>query len=258
MEEKAKCTRTPKSLTAKDSSAARQEHSSTYDKKVQNILQHMPPQAEFLHPSIHANPFATQLCAVAMGPNPVLRYHKANTNFPGEARQPVHSDVHYEHPRACFSLAVNIMPIDCDPFVGSTELWLGTHTTTRFHDQDGMNGIFPHLLDARRAVSPPVQPTVGRCSIVVRDMRLWHAGMPNLSQDTVRVMINLIYFASWYRCPMKIKFPPESRATVEALGQSSGTTIAAEYVDGLDHMTLRHPHDFAQDGKREHWGRNLE
>lgn len=229
-----------------------------YDKKAQNILQHMIPDPEYIHPSIHANPFALAVCKVAMGPNPVLRYHKANTNFPGKTRQPVHSDTHYEHPRACFSLAVNIMPVDCDPFLGSTEVWLGTHTTTVFSDQDGMNGIRPEKLAERRKVLPPVQPTVKKGSIIIRDMRLWHAGMPNNSEDTVRVMINLIYFADWYRCPMKIKFPPESRQKIEELERISGSSIAAEYVEGLDHLTLPHTHDFGQDDKREHWGRNLE
>lgn len=218
----------------------------------------MIPDPEFLHPSTHANPFATQVCAVAMGPNPVLRYHKANTNFPGEARQPVHSDVHYEHPRACFALAVNIIPVACNAFMGSTEVWLGTHNVTHFRDQDGVNGIFPHLLAERRKISPPIQPSLKRGSIIIRDMRLWHAGMPNKTEDTVRVMLNLIYFADWYRCPMQIKFPPSAREKIDELQKMSGTTIAAQYVEDLNHMTLRHTHDFGQDDKREHWGRNVE
>ncbi|OAA58916.1 Phytanoyl-CoA dioxygenase [Niveomyces insectorum RCEF 264] len=229
-----------------------------YGEKAHNILQHMIPDPNYLHPSIHANPFATQVCTFALGPNPVLRYHKANTNFPGDTRQPVHSDVHYEHPRACFALAVNIVPIDCDANTGSTEVWLGTHATTIFSDQDGVNGIFPHLLAERRKIVPPVQPMLPRGSIIIRDMRLWHAGMPNKTADTVRVMLNLIYFADWYRCPMQIQFPPTAQTKIEQLEKTSGTSIAARYVEGLDHMTLRHTHDFAQDDLREHWGRNIE
>ncbi|KAL1893492.1 hypothetical protein Sste5346_006320 [Sporothrix stenoceras] len=219
---------------------------------MQNILQHMISDPELLHPSIHTNLVATQVCAVAMGPNPVLRYHKANTNFPDEARQPVHSDVHYEHPRACFALAVNRIPVDCDAFMGSNEMWLDTHNVTYSRDQDGVRGIFPHLLAERRKVCPPIQPSLKRGSIIIRDMRLWHAGMPNKTEDTVRVKINLIYFANWYRCPMQIKFPPSAKERNEELEKLSGTTIAAQYVEGLNHMTLRHTHDFGQDDKREH------
>lgn len=229
-----------------------------YDAKAQNILQHMIPEPEYLLEDIHANPFALAVCKTMMGPSPVLRYHKANTNFPGESRQPVHSDVHYEHPRACFALAVNIIPVDCSPQNGSTEVWLGTHNITHFRDQNGMKGIHTHLLEQRRQVVPPVQPTVKRGGIIIRDMRLWHAGMPNHTDGEVRVMLNLCYFADWYRCPMKIKFPHEAKARIEELERKSGSVIAAEYVDKFDHLTLRHTHDFGQDDKREEFGRNRE
>lgn len=231
-----------------------------YGAKAQNILQHMNPYPDYLLSDIQANPFAVAVCEAVMGPRPVLRYHKANTNFPGESRQPVHSDVHYEHPRACFALAVNMVLVDCTPENGSTEVWPGTHLTTRFADQNGMKGIFDHRLDERRAeAGGPVQPSVRKGGIIIRDMRLWHAGMPNRTADQVRVMLNLIYFASWYRSPMKIKFPRESEPRVRELEAESGIEIAAEFVDGyVDHMKLRHTHDFGQDGKREEFGRNRE
>jgi ectoine hydroxylase-related dioxygenase (phytanoyl-CoA dioxygenase family) len=229
-----------------------------YETKAENILQHMIPESEYLLDDIQANPFALAVCKAMMGPNPVLRYHKANTNFPGESRQPVHSDVHYEHPRACFALAVNMIPLDCSPHNGSTECWLGTHTITSFKDQHGMKGIHAHLLEERRKTVPPVQPTVKRGGIIIRDMRLWHAGMPNHTEDDVRVMLNLIYFADWYRCPMKIKFPHELKARIEELERKSGSRIAAEYVDSFEHLSLRHTHDFGQDDKREEFGRNRE
>lgn len=229
-----------------------------YDKKAQNILQHMIPESDYLLPDIQANPFAAAVCKAVLGPKPVLRYHKANTNFPGETRQPVHSDVHYEHPRACFALAVNTVLIGCSPENGSTELWPGTHLTTKFADQNGMNGIFPYLLEERAKIVPPVQPTIRKGGLIIRDMRLWHAGMPNKTIDQVRVMLNLIYFADWYRSPMKIKFPKQSEARVHQLEAQSGTEIAAEFVEDLDHLVLRHTHDFGQDDKREEFGRNRE
>ncbi len=218
----------------------------------------MNPAPESLLDDIHANPFATTVCKYVMGPSPWLRYHKANTNFPGESRQPVHSDVHYAHPRTCFSLAVNIVLIDCSPVNGSTECWLGTHNTTVFSDQNGMKGIHGHLLEERAKTVPPVQPTVKRGGLIIRDMRLWHAGMPNHTEDEVRVMLNLIYFADWYRCPMTIKFPPESKERIEELERKSGTRIAAEYAEDLNYITLRHTHDFGQDDVREEFGRNRE
>ncbi|EXJ79291.1 hypothetical protein A1O3_08793 [Capronia epimyces CBS 606.96] len=242
-----------------DEAKALRDGSSTwfnYSSKAQNILQHMIPEPEYLLPDVHANSFAVDVCKTMMGPNPVLRYHKANTNFPGESRQPVHSDVHYEHPRACFSLAVNIVLIDCSPENGSTECWPGTHIITRFADQNGMKGIHEHLLNERvKTHGPPIQPTVKKGGIIIRDMRLWHAGMPNRTADEVRVMLNLIYFADWYRCPMTIMFPKSAESKVQELEKAGGIQIAAEFVDQLDHTTLGHTHDFGQDNKREEFGR---
>ena len=80
------------------------------------------------------------------------------------------------------------------PQTGSTEVWLGTHKETNIADQEGAHGerasgrIKSALLDQRRTVSPPVQPTIPKGSVVVRDLRLWHAGMPNMSED-IRVML---------------------------------------------------------------------
>lgn len=226
-----------------------------YDSKAQNILQHMVPDPEYLLADVHTNPFAVEVCKTMLGPTPVLRYHKANTNFPGDSRQPVHSDVHYEHPRACFGLAVNVIPIDCCPENGSTECWPGTHITTKFSDQNGMKGIHEHLLSDRvKTYGPPIQPTIKKGGLIIRDMRLWHAGMPNRTEET-RVMLNLIYFANWYRCPMTIQFPKSAESKIQLMEREAGVEIAAEYVDDLDHTTLKHTHDFGQDDKREEFGR---
>ncbi|KAH9995361.1 hypothetical protein F4779DRAFT_631664 [Xylariaceae sp. FL0662B] len=227
-----------------------------YDNKAQNILQHMIPEPEYLLPDVHANPFAIDVCKTMMGPDPVLRYHKANTNFPGESRQPVHCDVHYAYPRACFALAVNIVLIDCSPQNGSTECWPGTHTITKFSDQNGMKGIHGRLLGERRkAFGPPVQPTVRKGGIIVRDMRLWHAGMPNRTANEVRVMLNLLYFADWYRSPMTIQFPKTAEDKIRMLEREGNFRIAAEFVEKLDHRILKHTHDFGQDDVREEFGR---
>jgi ectoine hydroxylase-related dioxygenase (phytanoyl-CoA dioxygenase family) len=109
-------------------------------------------------------------------------------------RQPVHSDADFKHPSHPFALVVNVPLITFTPENGSTEIWLGTHNNTNIQDQEGAHGerasgrIKKTLLDARRAISPPLQAIIPKGSIVVRDLRLWHAGMPNYSQD-IRVML---------------------------------------------------------------------
>lgn len=93
-----------------------------------------------------------------------------------------------------FAMVVNVPLVTMTPQNGSTEIWLGTHNGTTIADQEGAHGdrasgrIKKHLLDAQREKRPPSQPTVKKGSIIVRDLRLWHGGKPNLS-DQPRVML---------------------------------------------------------------------
>lgn len=80
------------------------------------------------------------------------------------------------------------------PENGSTEIWLGTHRDTGLHVQEGIHGerasgrIKEEELEKQRAIRPPCQPVVPKGSIVLRDLRLWHAGIGNRT-DAVRVML---------------------------------------------------------------------
>lgn len=142
---------------------------------------------------------------------------------PSPQRQPVHSDADFAHPSHPFALVVNVPLIDFTPENGSTELWLGTHTgeLSGLQVQEGAHGdrasgrIKEHLLVERRNVRGPSQPSISKGSIVVRDLRLWHAGMPNWT-DEVRVMLAMIHFAPWYRNPMRLEFSESVRSVVEA------------------------------------------
>ena len=119
------------------------------------------------------------------------------------------------------------------PQNGSTELWLGTHTAD-VSAQEGKHGerasgrIREDLLAERRALRAPSQPTVRKGSIVLRDLRLWHAGMPNVSEE-VRVMLAMIHFAPWYRNPMRLQLGEDVRGLLDGLG--SGLEIPADWVD---------------------------
>jgi ectoine hydroxylase-related dioxygenase (phytanoyl-CoA dioxygenase family) len=108
--------------------------------------------------------------------------------------QPVHSDADFDHPDHPFAYVVNVSLITMTPENGSTEVWLGTHANTGLHVQEGRHSerasgrIRQEDLDNRRTIRPPCQPIVPKGSIVVRDLRLWHAGMGNRT-DTIRVML---------------------------------------------------------------------
>lgn len=149
-------------------------------------------------------------------------------------RQPVHSDADFAHPDHPFALVINVPLIDMSPFNGSTELWLGTHTNT-IEAQDGAKGerasgrIKPEFLEKRRLARPPSQPMVKKGSLVVRDLRLWHAGMPNHS-DEIRVMLAMIHFAGWYRNPMKLRFGEDVKPLLEG---EKGLEIPVQW-EGLE------------------------
>lgn len=135
-------------------------------------------------------------------------------------RQPVHSDADFAHPSHPFALVVNIPLVHTAPENGSTEIWLGTHNATSQEAQEGEHGerasgrIKEAHLARRAETSPPLQPVIKKGSIIIRDLRLWHAGMPNM-MDQTRVMLALIHFAPWFRNRMKLQFSDDIKPILE-------------------------------------------
>lgn len=151
---------------------------------------------------------AIQITSAFLGPRPKMTFLSGNTALKSSKSQPVHSDADFDHPRIPFALVVNVPLISMTPANGSTEIWLGTHTHSGLHVQEGQHGdrasgrIKPEILETRRKQFPPMQPVISKGSIIIRDLRLWHCGKPNM-EGTTRVMLAMIHFASWYRNPMR-------------------------------------------------------
>lgn len=201
-----------------------------------SVQQDPPPTKEYFSQSIFLNPLATQITSTHLGPTPKWTFCSGNSAMPttNPQRQPIHSDADFAHPSHPFALVINVPLIDFTPENGSTELWLGTHTgkLSGLRVQEGAHGdrasgrIKEHLLSERRKVREPSQPSISKGSIVVRDLRLWHAGMPNWT-DEVRVMLAMIHFAPWYRNPMRLEFSDSVKDVVEA---EKGLEIPVEWV----------------------------
>lgn len=122
-------------------------------------------------------------------------------------RQPVHKDIRFHHPQCPFYFVANIPLCDFNVSNGATEFWLGSHLTTSTSDQiiataddviGDQNPGDPHceiqsdIREQRRAIRAPIQAECQRGDIMIRDLRLWHAGMPNES-DEDRIMIAIGY-----------------------------------------------------------------
>lgn len=108
-----------------------------------------------------------------------------------------------------FFVIANVPLCPFSPATGSTEFWLGSHASTSGADQvlatpeaklanaklrvgEPNTFVRPEVVEERRKIRPPIQPTCEKGDIMLRDLRTWHAGMPNES-DQYRIMIALGY-----------------------------------------------------------------
>ncbi|KAF4185849.1 hypothetical protein CNMCM7927_006274 [Aspergillus lentulus] len=217
---------------------------SPYNYNRGNIQQDPPPVKDYFDPDIFLNPFAMQITNTALGPRPKWTFCSGNTAMPPTAdcpptSQPVHSDADFDHPTHPFAYVVNVPLIKMTPENGSTEIWLGTHIDSGLHVQEGMQGdrasgrIKLDELEKRRAIRPPCQPVVPKGAIVVRDLRLWHAGVGN-NTEQVRVMLAMIHFAPWYRNPMRLEFSESVRPIME---KQDGLEVPVDWVTDEEAMS---------------------
>jgi len=207
-----------------------------------NVSQIPPLTPEWLHRDFYANPHTIRVLENLLGPRPELRFINSNVACPGgTSRQAVHSDVSHAFPHKLpFGLVLNIYLQDSDAHNGVTEVWCGTHDAYQREDQQATPGrgwIKKEYLQSRAKVKPPVQPKVRKGSICFRDLRLWHAGMPNKSYRH-RIMLAVDYFAQWYGCPMTTKLPKSVKDTVERDWEGI-STAGVEWVDAdLDSLDV--------------------
>ncbi|KAK8859807.1 phytanoyl-CoA dioxygenase family protein [Apiospora arundinis] len=148
-----------------------------------------------------------------------------------------------------FGYCVNINLVATSAENGATEVWLGSHlndTTTGVlleTDPDtGHRRIRADLQGRRRNElgCPPVQPSLPKGALVIRDFRLWHAGMPNRT-DEPRVMLVSVQFPSWYRSDLKMKLP----ASIKDKMRWGDLIPCAEWMpEGYDYLKGAHDHDF--------------
>lgn len=176
-----------------------------------NVQQDPPPFPPFLFDDIVKNEIVIGVTKAVLGPNPKMPFYSGNTALPGGSRQPVHPDVgqlwtNLEHPTPAFGLVINVPVVDVSPANGSTEFWSGTHRDTTYSIHQGSPRIPQEILDRRAKDVPPFQPTIPRGSVIIRDIRMWHAGTPN-NTNAPRPMIAMIHWCSWWQAGEAIVAP---------------------------------------------------
>jgi hypothetical protein len=201
-----------------------------------NVQQDPPPFPPYLFKDVLLNEIVIAITRAMLGPGLKNSFYSGNTALPSGLRQPVHPDTAQlwrglDAPSPPFAFVINVPVMDVTVENGATEIWPGSHhdTTVSIFDRDlGLDGLVPEeALERRRAFAPPVYPSLKAGSIVIRDMRLWHAGMPNRT-DTARPMIAMIHYIKWWGACEPIPFPKGT----EAFFRHPALRTNALFVDG--------------------------
>lgn len=164
---------------------------------VGHLQQSMPRDAKHIHRDIVTNPLIIEVTAAILGDGVHNHFYNGNTNMPGSQMQPLHRDSGHLWPGVIHpmtSIVINISPVDVDEGNGATEIWPGTH---HLAEPLGESRVPPEVEEARRAVTPPVRAVTRKGDAVLRDIRLWHRGMPSNGTEG-RHMIGMVHSAAFY------------------------------------------------------------
>ena len=190
-----------------------------------HLQQGPPPYAPYIFRDVVANPYVVQVTKELLGPGLYNNFYNGNTNSPGSTTQPLHRDGAHlwpdqkvAHPTT--EVVVNISPQDTTEENGSVEIWPGSHLEVGEHHID------EEQEEARRKICPPTRGNAKKGSVLIRDMRLWHRGVPNPS-DKPRHMIALIYRVHWLKSNRQLKY----KIGCEAAFENSDLDHNAEFID---------------------------
>lgn len=149
--------------------------------------------APWSDPQIVAHPKIDALLTELLGIDYRCGYYHSNAAYPGSGVQPIHRDtaplfagVEMSVPHPVVSIVLNVPLCDFTIENGSTEVWPGTHLMVDRTPTESRG------LEERAAALPSQRTNVRAGSVILRDLRLFHRGMPNHS-DQVRAMLAIVY-----------------------------------------------------------------
>jgi ectoine hydroxylase-related dioxygenase (phytanoyl-CoA dioxygenase family) len=198
-----------------------------------NVQQDPPPFPPYLFRDILLNDAAIAVSRALLGPGLTNGFYSGNTSLPGGREQPVHIDCSGQlWPNLAVAppphgIVVQVPVVSMDTSNGSVELWPGTHRDTTVHVGCGDIKVPLDRVAKRREIVPPLQPSVRWGSILLRDIRIWHRGMPNHT-DSPRPMLAMIHWIRWWNDRHLIPFPKGT----EAFFEHPHLKTNARFVDG--------------------------
>ena len=165
----------------------------------------------FLHPQFITNPFSLQVIEAAMGKKVALfrcGIHDVPPDIDGNQVEKVpHRDGNHLFPELpCVlpvsGIYVNIPLVDFSEENGATKIWPGSHLIMDSPPSD------VRYLGERSKHLPSLQAIMPIGSLILRDMRLWHVGMPNRT-DTHRPMLDIGYTRVFPHASERLRVPQE-------------------------------------------------
>jgi ectoine hydroxylase-related dioxygenase (phytanoyl-CoA dioxygenase family) len=159
------------------------------------IRMDLPFRAPYVHPQILTNPFALPIVEQIIGEDCRMFYFSVDAPMPGSDYQTVHGDYAPFYPDSdvilpITGLVVNYPLVDVTEQNGPLEAWPNTHLTPeKSYSKD-------YVQQAAKALTP-VRMLTPRGSLIIRDVRMWHRGTPNVS-DQIRPNMALIYGRGWW------------------------------------------------------------
>lgn len=205
-----------------------------------HLQQGPPPSREFVFRDVVMNYFAMDVCIQLLGPSPTLTFYNGNTNCPRSGTQHLHMDSgHRTSPPSpvepTFSVVVNIPPGPMNSANGAIELWPGTHLV---RTTDGKRAVNSDQMAERMENHPPIQPTTEIGDVLIRDIRLWHRGVPNRSKRP-RHMIALVYVDESSEVRGRLRFERGCESELEGGAVNPNADYTDEPIDYLIAPTRR-------------------
>jgi ectoine hydroxylase-related dioxygenase (phytanoyl-CoA dioxygenase family) len=195
-----------------------------------HLQQSMPRKAEYIHRDIVTNPLIIQVTAAVLGEGLHNHFYNGNTNMPGSGTQPLHRDSGHLWPgliHPTTSIVINISPVDVNESNGATEIWPGTHKVV------GPGAVPAEDEEARRAEVPPVRAVTQKGDAILRDIRMWHRGVPNNGSEA-RHMIGMVHSRWFYFRGTTIPVSEEAAHAFDDDVLTTRVEIAPSDYDYLD------------------------
>lgn len=202
-----------------------------------------PPEHPYLFPEILANPFAAAV-SKAVHSKFFNNAYDGLTILPGTSAQPLHADhgqlwpdLKEAHPPV--TLVINIPLTDTNEQNGAIELWPGTHLNTTIWKGDDIE-VPAAAIESLRQPCTPIRACTRQGDILMRDMRLWHRGMPNFSESP-RIMLVNTHHIFWRERNAPIKIPLSAKAFFDALEVDTVFEVQSE---GFDYLIQHEPYAY--------------